>query len=358
MLMTFHRTTPILAVAWAVLGAVQPARAQWLLHSVDSTIEFRGLSAVNASVVWASGTRGRIARSTDGGATWRIDTVPGADTLDLRDIQAMSATRAWTMSSGEAEKGQAKIFGTTDGTTWVEQFAEKDSGGFFDSMAAWDNEHAITIGDPIKHQLYVLVTSDGHTWTRVPTTDAPPTIPGEGSFAASGTCVVVNGSSNAWIVTGGAATARVWRTTDRGKTWKVADTPVHAGNSSSGIFSVAFVDATHGVVVGGDYTKPKGLFDNVAITDDGGATWRKPRGTLPQGFMSAVAYIPGTSGRSLVAVGLGGTARSDDGGESWTMIDAVPYNSVAFASPTAGWAVGPRGRIARWNPSASGTSRP
>lgn len=354
--MRFHTS---ISVAGALCGllAAQPARAQWSLHPVDSTIEFRGLSAVNASVVWASGTRGRIARSTDGGATWRIDTVPGARRLDLRDIQAMSATRAWTMSSGAAEGGQARIFGTTDGATWSEQFAEKDSGGFFDSMAAWDDNHAITIGDPINHTLYVLLTSDGHTWSRGPTDHAPATLPGEGSFAASGTCVVVNGSSHAWIITGGAEKARVFRTTDRGKTWHVGDTPVHAGNSSSGIFSVAFVDATHGVVVGGDYTKPKGLFDNVALTDDGGATWRLPRGPLPQGFMSAVAYIPGTSGKSLVAVGLGGTARSDDGGESWTMIDAVPYNSVAFVSPTVGWAVGPRGRIARWSP-ASGANRP
>jgi photosystem II stability/assembly factor-like uncharacterized protein len=125
---------------------------------------------------------------------------------------------------------------------------------------------------------------------------------------------------------------------------------VHAGNSAAGIFSVAFSDAQHGVVVGGDYTKPKQPLDNVAVTEDGGKTWRLAHGPLPQGYMSGVAYMPGTNGRTLVAVGLAGTARSNDAGESWTMIDAVAYNSVAFASQTDGWAAGPQGRIAKWTP--------
>jgi photosystem II stability/assembly factor-like uncharacterized protein len=133
---------------------------------------------------------------------------------------------------------------------------------------------------------------------------------------------------------------------------------VHAGTSASGIFSVSFLDAEHGVVVGGDYTQARGTFDNVALSDDGGRTWRKPSGTLPAGYMSAVAYLPFTGGKSLVAVGLGGTARSNDRGESWTMLDTVGYNTVGFASREVGWAVGPRGRISRWLPSASpATSR-
>jgi photosystem II stability/assembly factor-like uncharacterized protein len=175
-------------------------------------------------------------------------------------------------------------------------------------------------------------------------------LPGEAAFAASGTCLTVFGTSNVWIGTGGGARARVFRSSDRGRTWSVADTPVHAGNSASGIFSVAFTDAQHGVVVGGEYTKPKTPFDNVAVTSDGGATWRLARGPLPVGYMSAVAYLPETNGRSLVAVGLAGTAKSDDAGERWTMVDTVPYNSVVFASPTAGWAAGPRGRVAKWIP--------
>ena len=337
----------------AVVALAPTARAQWAPQASGTNAEFRGLAAVSPTVVWASGTHGRLVRTTNGGATWTLDSIPGAGALDLRAIVARGTAHAWAISAGPAEQGQANIFRTQDGAHWTKVFETSRPGVFLDALAFWDDRHGIALSDPVEGKLFILVTDDsGTTWTRVPMEDAPPTLQGDGFFAASGTCLTVQGTSNVWIATGGAARARVFRSTDRGRTWTVADTPIHAGNASSGIFSVAFFDARRGVVVGGDYTKPKGLFDNVALTGDGGQTWRLAKGPLPAGFMSAVAFVPGTSGRSLVAVGLAGTARSADGGESWTMVDSVAYNSVAFASRDAGWAAGPRGRIAKWAPTA------
>jgi photosystem II stability/assembly factor-like uncharacterized protein len=345
--------------AIAFLTLASAAKAQWLPQQSNTTSEIRGLVALSPTVVWASGQRGRVLRTTDGGTTWRVDTIPGADSLDLRSIAARSAARAVAMAAGEAEKGAAKIFRTTDGTRWTLQFDTREKGAFLDAIAFWDDQHGIALGDPIDQRLFILTTDDGGvTWTRVPTANAPPMLTGEAAFAASGTCLTVLGSSNVWIGTGGGARARVFRSTDRGRTWSVADTPMHAGNSASGIFSVAFADPMHGVVVGGEYTKPKMPFDNVALTTDGGATWVVPRGPLPPGYMSAVTYLPGTNGRSLVAVGLAGTARSSDAGQTWTMVDSVAYNSVAFASATDGWAAGPRGRVAKWVPSAQAGGKP
>lgn len=230
-------------------------------------------------------------------------------------------------------------------------FETAEKGVFLDAMAFWDDQHGIALSDPVGGKLFLLATDDGGvTWSRIPTDNAPPMLPNEAAFAASGTCLIVQGKSNVWIGTGGGERARVFRSTDRGRTWSVADTPIHAGNAAAGIFSVAFTDAQHGVAVGGQYNKPKELFDNVAVTSDGGITWRIAKGPLPAGYMSGVSFVPGTNGRSLVAVGLAGTAASTDGGESWSMVDSVAYNSVAFASRTAGWAVGPRGRIAKWTP--------
>ena len=335
----------------ALLLCAAPASAQWTPQQSGTTAEFRGLVATSTSVVWASGTRGRVARTTDGGATWVTDTIPGASTLDFRAIAPRSDRLAWVTSAGPAESGQAQIFRTTDGKTWTKQYSTSQKGVFLDAIAFWDDRHGIALSDPVDGKLFILVTDDaGVTWNQVPTDAAPPALPGEGAFAASGTCLVVQGSSNVWIGTGGAARARVFRSTDRGRTFRVADTPLHAGDAASGIFSVAFTDARHGVVVGGDYSKARVAFDNVAISDDGGATWRLARGPLPPGFMSAVAYVPGSQGHKLVAVGLAGTARSDDGGESWTMVDTVAYNSITFASNGDSWAAGPRGRIAKWSP--------
>jgi photosystem II stability/assembly factor-like uncharacterized protein len=343
-------TRPTLVLTVAAFTTASTAGAQWTPQQSTTDAEFRGLAAVSATSVWASGTRGRVARTTNGGTAWTVDRVPGADSLDLRDIAALGAN-AWTSSAGPAEQGQAKIFHLGATGVWTKQFETKQKGVFLDAIKFWDDRHGIAMSDPVAGQLFILTTDDGGaTWSRVSTDNAPRVLPGEAAFAASGTCLAVQGASNVWIGTGGGATARVFRSTDRGRTWRVAETPVHAGSNASGIFSVAFSDARHGVVVGGDYTKPKQPFDNVAITSDGGATWRLAKGPLPQGYMSGVAFIPGTNGRSLVAVGLAGTAQSTDGGESWSMIDSVAYNSVAFASRDAGWAAGPRGRIAKWTP--------
>lgn len=330
--------------------------AQWQPLSSGTDAELRGLSAVSGSVIWASGTRGRVVRTTDGGRTWRVDTVSGATALDLRAVHAVDARTAIAASAGEAERGQARIFRTSDGgATWSQVFTTEQKGVFLDAIAFWDARHGIALSDPLDGRFFLLLTSDGgRSWQRVPADRLPPTLDGEAAFAASGSCLTVFGGTNVWIGTGGGARARVFRSTDRGRTWSVADTPVHAGNASSGIFSVAFRDARHGVAVGGDYQQARGATPNVAVSDDGGRTWRLAKGPLPGGFMSGVSF----AGRArAVAVGLAGTALSNDGGESWTMVDTVAYNSVRFVSPTVGFAAGPRGRIARWlSKRASGDS--
>src|SRR5690348_2071415 len=333
----------------ALLMLPQAARAQWVASPPLGDAELRGLSAAAPNVVWASGTRGRYASSIDGGRTWRLDSVPYAGALDFRAVHALDARRAWLMSAGEAEKGQARIYRTTDaGAHWSLVYTTLQKGVFLDALAFWDTQHGIALSDPVDGRFFLLTTNDGGgSWSRVPPDRLPPTLPGEAAFAASGTCLTINGQADVWIGTGGAATARVYHSTDRGRSWTVADAPVHAGNASSGIFAVAFRDGRHGVAVGGDYQLVHGGFPNVALTDDGGRTWRVAKGQLPAGYMSGAAYIPGTG--HVIAVGLAGTALSLDGGESWRMVDTTAYNAVRFAAADAGFAVGPRGRVARWS---------
>jgi photosystem II stability/assembly factor-like uncharacterized protein len=102
------------------------------------------------------------------------------------------------------------------------------------------------------------------------------------------------------------------------------------------------------VAVGGDYKEPGQAKKVVALTDDGGRTWRLPKGRGPGGYRSAVAYVPGTRGRTLVAVGPTGTDLSTDGGETWQPLEGPGFDSVAFSPSGAGWAVGEGGRIARF----------
>jgi photosystem II stability/assembly factor-like uncharacterized protein len=335
------------------------AEAQWQSQESGTTASLRGLSAVSDRIAWASGTGGTVVRTSDGGATWRVITVPGADSLDFRDIEAFDDRRAYVLSIGNGRA--SRIYKTQDGgRTWSLQFVNADSAAFYDCIAFWNVERGMAVSDPVQGRFRVLGTSDGGAnWVELRPERIPPAIVGEAAFAASGTCLVVGRPDNVWIASGGASEARVYRSGSGGTTWQVASTPVRAGLSSRGIFSMAFADARRGVAVGGDYENPADMVANVALTDDGGATWRLAAGR-PLGYRSAVAYVPGTDGRVLVAVGTSGSDYSVDGGETWTPIDTVGFNSVAFARgrSTAGWAVGPRGRIARWVGPVPGAAAP
>jgi photosystem II stability/assembly factor-like uncharacterized protein len=145
----------------------------------------------------------------------------------------------------------------------------------------------------------------------------------------------------------------VLHTTDRGRTWKVSATPLAAG-SSAGIFSIAFRDVKHGVVVGGDYTKEKEAAANLAVTDDGGETWKLVNGL--SGYRSAVAHVPVSSNSRqttmLVAVGPSGADYSADDGRTWNKLEGQGFDTLSFVrervvgAPT-GWAAGVGGSIGK-----------
>ncbi|HLK65084.1 MAG TPA: hypothetical protein VKU19_16695 [Bryobacteraceae bacterium] len=311
----------------------------WVSQPVASRASLRGISAVNARTAWASGTGGTWLKTTDGGTTWLVNHVPGAETLDFRDIQAVDEQRVYLLSIGPGDK--SRIYKTVDGgANWTLQFTNPDAKGFFDAMAFWDANHGILVGDPVDGHFVIFTTGDGGAhWERRPT---PPSLPNEGAFAASGTCIVTMGDKEVWFATGGPGAARVFHSPDSGATWTVAITPIRNDGPSAGVFSLAFSDSLHGVAVGGDYAKPEIAEKNVAITSDGGKTWTEPSGH-PKGFRSAVLYLP--EKKMWIATGTSGSDISTDGGATWQLFDNGAYNAISFAG-SAGWAVGPGGRVA------------
>ena len=314
----------------------------------DSVL-FIGISPVDANVVWISGTNGTFGRTVDGGAAWQTGVVPGADSLQFRDVHAVDDETAYVLSIGNGE--QSRIYKTTDaGQSWTLQFTNPEPSGFFDCMDFWDADHGIAFSDSFEGAFFLITTDDGGaTWTRVPPERLPPASEGEGSFAASGTCLVAHGDSTAWVGTGAGASARVLKTTDRGRTWTVAETPIVDGTPTSGIASLAFRDAVHGAVFGGQIDKPDEHADNVAVTSDGGATWMLAGRPQFSGAVYGSAYVPGAPSPTLVAVGPNGVDYSVDNGMTWTSLDTLSHWSVAFASAQAGWAIGPEGRITKIN---------
>lgn len=326
------------------------AAAQWSQQQSGTTARLRGVSAASSTVAWASGSGGTYARTTDGGASWQSAVMPGASQLDFRDVQAVDATTAYLLSIGPGEA--SRIYKTTDGGSgWTLQFTNHNPKAFFDAFAFWDARTGIAVSDPVDGKFILIKTNDGGaTWKELTYAKLPPAIQGDGAFAASGTCIAVQGKKNVWFGTGGGAVARIFRSTDAGDTWQAASTPITAGNASSGIFSIAFKDQKNGVIVGGDYRKENETGDNVAITTDGGATWRLAKGPRPSGFRSAVAYVAGSRGQMLVAVGPSGSDYSIDGGASWVSLGSIGFHAVSVAGVDAGWAVGESGRVGKISP--------
>ena len=339
--------TIALAACTPAAPTLEPAAAppSHILQVSNTTALLIAVAAVNDSVAWVSGAGGTWGRTLDGGATWQSGRVPGADSLQFRDVYALDANRAWLLSIGNG--AQSRIYRTTDGGAhWELQFKNVDSSAFFDCMDFWDAQRGIVVGDEVRGRATLLTTRDGGAhWTRRADAEAPTTAKGEGSFAASGTCLVTRPGGHAWIVSADAAQTRVLHSRDYGDTWSSHALPfsVRAG---TGAQSVSFRDATSGMAFGGGSTAKAGD-QNVAFTRDGGATWEL-RSPLPlaSGAWGGV-YIPGARRPVVVVVGPSGSVFSRDEGATWTPIDSLNYWSVGFASPRAGWAVGTRGRITK-----------
>lgn len=314
---------------------------QWQTLDSGTTASFRGLSIVNDKVTWASGTNGTYVKTIDGGNNWLVGSVPDAGELDFRDVEAFSQDVAYLLSIGNGES--SRIYKTVDGgKTWKLQFKNTNPKMFFDALAFWDAEHGIAMSDSVDGHFVVITTDDGGAhWT--PLKNPPAAKEGEGAFAASGTCITVQGKSDVWIAT--SHFARVLYSSNRGKTWNAYETPIRNGDASMGVFSIAFRDKSNGIIVGGDYQNPKDSQSNSALTADGGKTWKLIEGAKPEGFRSAVAYLPETN--RIITVGTSGSDYSPDGGKTWRAINTENYNSVAVTRNGLVFAVGSKGRIAR-----------
>jgi len=344
-----NKTAAILALMILTCSVMmnERAAAQWLLQSSGTTERLRAVSAVSRLVAWASGNCGTCVRTTNGGKIWQPLHVPGADSLDFRDVEAFGENTAYLLSIGEGER--SRIYKTTDGGShWTLQFINRNPKAFFDAIAFWDANNGIAVSDAVEGHLVIIKTTDGGaTWTEIPSKKIPPALPGEGAFAASGTSITVQGGNRVWIGTG-VKSARVYRSIDGGNTWSVSRTPILSENESSGIFSVTFKDARTGVIVGGDYRKDAEARQNAATSNDGGRTWKLVRVSPPAGFRSAVVYVPGTAAPTLIAVGPSGSDYSMDNGATWKSLGPGGFHAVSFAgSEDAGWAVGEGGRIAK-----------
>jgi len=355
MLKRSHTAVLTLAFACATVTAQQLSPIHQPTLTPQNSGTTNGLISVwpvNPQVVWACGRNGTFTVTTDGGQTWTANVVPGAETLQFRDVQAFSADVAYLMSIG-ANQTDFRIYKTTDGgATWTIQFENQDPNAFYDGFAFWTPLRGIAHSDSVNGVFPDLRTTDGTTWQDI-SSNMPPALPGEASFASSGTCVTTQGGRNAWIATGGSTIARVLATRDGGDTWNAYDTPL-ISSPSAGAFTVAFRNPFHGIVGGGDLDPNDPNNARTATSSDGGQTWIFTNAPPVTGAIFGLSYVGHTGagagdnlGRAVVITANdGGAAWTPDEGNTWLSLPGVSgYWAVAFASPKAGWLVGTDGRI-------------
>jgi photosystem II stability/assembly factor-like uncharacterized protein len=324
-------------------AAAHPVHLTWQDFATGSTSGLRGLSAVSWRTAWASGSGGEVLRTADGGRTWAHVGPPDTAALGFRDIEAFDDRHAVIMSAGTGE--DSRIYATADGgATWTETFRNDDPAAFYDCMTFFDHRHGLALSDPVGGKFRILSTSDGGgSWTILPGDGMPPALDGEFAFAASGTCLTSLPGRQAWFATGGGSSARVFRTDDRGLTWTATTTPVLTG-PTAGIYSIAFRDPHHGIVVGGDFTVPETAPDGAARSVDGGRTWSLAVG-VPGEYRSGAAWtrMPGVA----IAVGPTGSDVTFDAGRTWRRFATGSLDAVQCANDGACWSSGSDGRVAR-----------
>lgn len=334
----------LMLMATLFVSAGDNSGVSWTVQTSGLDTNLRGVSAAYFQgakdvAVWTSGSNGVVMRSVDRGKTWKQLHVAGGEGLDFRGIQAFDAATAYVMSSGEGEL--SRIYKTTDGgVSWKLQYTDKRAGFFSDALVCVSSKKCFALSDPVDGKFLILEADDGEHWKELPRDSMPAALPSEGAFAASGTCLLVRGA-DIYFATGGPA-ARVFHSPDFGKTWTAVETPIAHGDASSGIFSIALLGNTI-VAVGGNYKDPGRSERTAAYSVDKGKTW-KLAAQPPGGYRSAVAWI---DYGAVAAVGPNGEDISEDAGVHWQHSNSLDLNALAVAGYSDGWAVGPKGVVAR-----------
>jgi photosystem II stability/assembly factor-like uncharacterized protein len=351
------------ALLLATTGACAGIRIAPLHSGVD--VRLRGISAIDGDVAWASGAKGTVLRTLDGGRHWQRIPIPGADQLDFRDIEGFDAREAVVLAIGPGEA--SRIYRTSDGGEhWQLALHNDDPRAFYDCMV-FEGRRGWMLGDPVESRFQVHATDDGgRSWRLL--ADGPPAVDGEAAFAASGTCIA-RVAATLVVATGGSRSAIHYRS-DGATQWRQVASGIDAGSESKGAFSLAGIAGSgEFIAVGGDFRTESapanatrfaasalaprhGIEDGRAMpgssVDAGGVDAGGGAGFNATPLPATPGYRSGLScngdGTRCIAVGPSGVDAWN--GVAWESVSSTGYDAVDFAG-NIGWASGDDGRIAR-----------
>lgn len=309
-----------------------------LLDSLPG-VSLRGLSVATDSIVWASGSKGTVMRSIDGGQSFERLQIAGYGERDFRDIEAFDENRALIMAVDEP----AIMLKTNDGgRSWRKVFEDTTRGMFLDAMF-FSADTGIVIGDPVNGKFFIAQTFDeGDSWKTISIRNQfTVPMPGEAFFAASGGNILLyhyNRKTDAVYVSGGETSRIFW------SGHLVKKLPILQGKSSTGANAIA-IHGKKGIVVGGDFSNDTSSNGNCVLlnfTDDD-IQFSYPS-IPPNGYKSSVTYL---TADTLITCGTSGIDVSFDSGITWKKISDLGFHAVRKAKEgNRIFLAGGRGRIA------------
>lgn len=294
-------------------------------------ISLRGLSIPSENVIWASGSKGSVTKSVNGGASFSWIQVKGHEQRDFRSIHAWNDQEAIIV----AIASPAYILKTIDGgASWNIVYENTDTAMFLDAIHFKDNNNGLVVGDPINKQIFLLSTQDkGATWQQVPANYFMDSIIEGEAFFASSSSNIAQSKNQQFLITGGMA-SRLWI---NGKAQKI---PIVQGKVSTGANSIAISpNGNHILIVGGDFANDTSRHLNIVglssfLTPNTElkhystkkTTWTiNNKITSPNGYKSSVAYL---TNNLVITCGTSGIDISKNNGKYWNKISGESFHVV------------------------------
>ena len=302
---------------------------------IDST-SIRAIQVIDNQTIYYAGSRGDVGFTKDNGKSWTREYITYNDTI-VPHFRSLAKNKNHFFALSVANP--ALLYKISDEKTEL-VYTENHEKVFYDALTFFDdNKHGIAVGDPTENCASIIITEDaGNTWQKIPCANLPKFEEDEAFFAASNTNIKTIGKT-VWIASGGKK-ARILKSDDFGKTWTIFDTPIIQGNGPQGIYSIDFADKNNGIIIGGDYSKPKENIANKAITKDGGKTWSLVSDGKNPNYKSCVQYVPNTQGKEIFAVSKTGVSFSNDSGNSWSEVSKEGYYTIQFVDKNTAWLSG------------------
>ena len=310
--------------------------AQWTPITLETKASFRAIRSLD-SHIWIGGTRGTVIHSSDGGEHFTVSQVPGADSLDFRDLAILDDKTVLLMSAGPVENGAAKIFRTENGgMSWELAYQIKEKGYFFDAIL-WEGKQGLVLSDPAgPFYGLVRITDKGRAYDLFNPSSHPVLQKGEAAFAASGSSLQKT-KQDYYIVTGGGEKARVLLSEDA-LNWKsiYAEIP---GAEGTGFFSLGVRDAKNLWIGGGNYSRIKEGPVPVLESRDAGISW-SPVAGAPAYYVEKILWAD----PYWILSGPAESSAFDHKKKQWISLGKSPYHNLCLVGDRI-YGVGGRGQI-------------